>query len=334
MTELGMMEYAAAVYVGFLLDCIIGDPQGWWHPVKAMGWLVQKLEPPLRRIFPETKKGLLAAGTLLVCCVAGASVAVSGLILAAAGRIHPYVRFLLMGIMCGQILAGRSLKTESMKVYDALRAGDIPGARRAVSMIVGRDTDQLTAGGITKAAVETVAENASDGVIAPLCFMLLLGPAGGFFYKAVNTMDSMVGYRNERYLYFGRAAARLDDVVNWIPARLTACFFILAAWVLPGFDGAGAWRIWRRDRRCHKSPNSAQCESACAGALGVQLAGDAWYFGVLHKKPFIGDDTRPVEPEDIVRVNRIMYTALVLALLAGGGTLWSVTHMAGIFMGM
>ena len=196
MTELGMMEYAAAVYVGFLLDCIIGDPQGWWHPVKAMGWLVQKLEPPLRRIFPETKKGLLAAGTLLVCCVAGASVAASGLILAAAGRIHPYVRFLLMGIMCGQILAGRSLKTESMKVYDALRAGDIPGARRAVSMIVGRDTDQLTAGGITKAAVETVAENASDGVIAPLCFMLLLGPAGGFFYKAVNTMDSMVGYRN------------------------------------------------------------------------------------------------------------------------------------------
>ena len=204
-----------------------------------------------------------------------------------------------------------------MKVCRALKAGEVEAARRAVSMIVGRDTANLTAEGITKAAVETVAENASDGVIAPLCWMFVLGPVGGVFYKAVNTMDSMVGYRNEKYLYFGRAAARLDDLVNWIPARLTALFFVLAAYILPGLDGAGAWRIWRRDRRCHKSPNSAQGESACAGALGVQLAGDAWYFGVLHRKPTIGDDTRPVEPEDIVRVNRMMYAAFLLALAAG-----------------
>lgn len=335
MTEFGMMEYAAAVWFGFLLDCIIGDPQGWWHPVRTMGWLIQRLEAPLRRLFPATKRGELAAGTALVCCVTGTSVAACGLVLAAAERIDPIVRFLVMVILCGQILAGKSLKTESMKVYDALRDGDIPGARRAVSMIVGRDTEKLTAEGITKAAVETVAENASDGVIAPLFWMFLLGPVGGMFYKAVNTMDSMVGYRNERYLYFGRAAAHLDDVVNWIPARLTAGFFILAAWALPGLSGRGAWRIWKRDRRCHKSPNSAQCEAACAGALGVQLAGDAWYFGELHKKPTIGDDTRPVEPEDIVMVNQIMYIASILAICAGtGGTLWIVTHMAGIFMGM
>ena len=207
--------------------------------------------------------------------------------------------------------------TGSGKVRVFLEQGDTEGARQAVSMIVGRDTKRLTEEGIAKAAVETVAENASDGVIAPLLWMLVLGPLGGFFYKAVNTMDSMVGYKNERYLYFGRAAAYTDDAVNWIPARQTALFFILAAWMLPGMNGKEAWRIWRRDRRCHKSPNSAQPEAACAGALGVQLAGDAWYFGVLHKKPVIGDGKRPVEAEDIRRASRLMYTASAAALAAG-----------------
>lgn len=337
-TEFTMAEFILAAWLGFLLDCIIGDPQGWWHPVRSIGWLIGALEAPLRRIFPKTKGGELAAGAVLVCCVTAITSAAAFFLLLAAGRIHPVLRMALMGIMCGQILAAKSLKTESMNVYRALKAGDTKKARYAVSMIVGRDTDSLTVDGITKAAVETVAENTSDGVIAPLCWMLILGPVGGFFYKAVNTMDSMVGYKNQQYLYFGRAAARLDDLVNWIPARLTALLFVLAAWILPGFDGAESWRIWRRDRRCHKSPNSAQGEAACAGALGIQLAGDAWYFGILHKKPTIGDAGRPVEAEDIARANRLMYTAFILALTAGtaltGGIIWSFIYMAGMFTGI
>lgn len=311
------MEHIWALWGGFVLDFLIGDPQDWWHPVRSIGWLIGALEKQLRRIFPRTKQGELAAGAALVFFTAGISTGVAALILWAAGRIHPLLRFLVMCVMCGQLLAARSLEKESGKVRLFLEQGDTEGARQAVSMIVGRDTKRLTEEGIAKAAVETVAENASDGVIAPLLWILVLGPLGGFFYKAVNTMDSMVGYKNDRYLYFGRAAAYTDDAVNWIPARLTAFFFVLAAWMLPGMDGKEAWRIWRRDRRCHKSPNSAQPEAACAGALGVQLAGDAWYFGVLHKKPVIGDAKRPVVAEDIRRASRLMYTASASALAAG-----------------
>lgn len=309
------MEYIASALAGFCLDLLIGDPEGWWHPVRAIGRLIEILEVFLRKHFPKTKQGELAAGVLLAAAVPAAAGAVSWGLLYVAGRLHPVLRLVLMSIMSWQILAAKSLKTESMKVCYALEKDDVESARYAVSMIVGRDTAVLTREGIIKAAVETVAENASDGVIAPLCFLLLAGPAGGFVYKAVNTMDSMVGYRSERYLWFGAAAARLDDLVNWIPARLTAILMIAAAYLLPGFDGKGAWRIWRRDRRCHKSPNSAQGESACAGALGVRLAGDAWYFGKLFHKPTIGDDRRPVEAEDIRRANRLMYAAVYLALL-------------------
>ena len=213
-------------------------------------------------------------------------------LLAAAGRIHPWLHFILLGVMCWQILAAKSLKAESMKVYHALTAGDIKRARWAVSRIVGRDTEPLSEEGMIRAAVETVAENASDGVIAPLFYLLLGGPILGFLYKAVNTMDSMTGYRNQKYLYYGRVPARLDDLVNLVPARLTAVLLIGTAWILPGFDGRGAWRIWLRDRYCHKSPNSAQTEAACAGALGVKLAGPAWYFGVLQEKPTIGEEKR------------------------------------------
>ena len=187
-------------------------------------------------------------------------------------------------------------------------------------MIVGRDTERLTEEGIIRAAVETVAENASDGVIAPLCYIALGGPVLGFLYKGINTMDSMVGYHNEKYEYFGRAAARLDDAANFIPSRFSALLMVGAAFVLR-MDWRNGWRIFLRDRRNHKSPNSAQTEAACAGILGVRLAGDAWYFGKLVKKPYIGDDSRPVEAEDIVRANRLMYAAewlgLVLALGAG-----------------
>ena len=209
------------------------------------------------------------------------------------------------------MLAARSLYNESMKVY---KAQDTETARKAVSMIVGRDTESLDRDGIIRAAVETVAENTSDGVTAPVIYMALGGAVGGFFYKAANTMDSMIGYRNEKYEKLGKFAARLDDVLNFLPSRITALAMIISSYLL-GFDGKNAWRIWRRDRRKHASPNSAQTESVCAGALGIRLAGDAYYFGELHKKPFIGNDVRPIENEDIRRANRLMYVSSVIILI-------------------
>ena len=205
---------------------------------------------------------------------------------------------------------------ESTNVYRELTKPDLPAARTAVSRIVGRDTQALTAEGVTKAAVETVAENASDGVIAPLFYMLLGGAPLALTYKAINTMDSMVGYKNERYLHFGRAAAKLDDIANFLPSRIAALLWVAAA-ALTGNDARNAWRIWRRDRRNHASPNSAQTESACAGALNVQLAGPAYYFGEYYKKPTIGDAVRPIEPEDIRRADRMMYAESLLALALG-----------------
>lgn len=309
------MEYAAAACIGFLIDFIVGDPQGLWHPVCGIGSLISRMEKKLRKNTADTPQNLLLAGAALAVTIPCMTVMITAVLLLAAGFIHPYLRFVLMCVLDGWILAARSLKTESMKVYRRLKEKDLNGARYAVSMIVGRDTERLTAEGVTRAAVETVAENASDGVIAPLLFLLFFGPIGGFFYKAVNTMDSMVGYKNEKYLYFGRAAAKLDDLVNYIPARLTGLAFAAAACLIPGMSGKNAFKIWRRDRRNHKSPNSAQSESACAGALGVQLAGDAWYFGELYHKPAIGDALRPIEPEDILRANRLMYVASVLTLV-------------------
>ena len=309
------MEYASAACIGFLIDFIVGDPQGLWHPVCGIGSLISRMEKQLRRNVADTPQNLLLTGAALAVTIPCMTVVITAVLLLAAGFIHPSLRFVLMCVLDGWILAARSLKTESMKVYRRLKEKNLNGARHAVSMIVGRDTERLTAEGVTRAAVETVAENASDGVIAPLLFLLFFGPVGGFFYKAVNTMDSMVGYKNEKYLYFGRAAAKLDDLVNYIPARLTGLAFAAAACLIPGMSGKNAFKIWRRDRRNHKSPNSAQSESACAGALGVQLAGDAWYFGELYHKPTIGDALRPIEPEDIPRANRLMYVASVLTLV-------------------
>ena len=188
----------------------------------------------------------------------------------------------------------------------------------AVSMIVGRDTENLTVEGVTKAAVETVAENTNDGVIAPLIYMLIGGPILGFVYKAVNTMDSMLGYKNEKYLYFGRVAAKMDDVAGFIPARISALLMILASCLL-GMDGKNALWIWKRDRRKHASPNAAQTEAVCAGALQVQLAGDAWYFGKKHEKDTIGDPIRDIEPKDILRSEKLMIGTEVLTFLLFGG---------------
>ncbi len=305
--------------IGILIDRLVGDPQGWYHPVRTIGSVIRLCERILRKLFPETEKGEMAAGVCLCAAVLLFSGGVPALLLLAAGRIHPVLPLILGSVMCWQLLAAKSLKDESMKVYAALQEGDGEKARYAVSMIVGRDTEKLTEEGIIRAAVETVAENTSDGVIAPLLYMAIGGPVLGFLYKGINTMDSMVGYHNEKYEYFGKAAARLDDIANFIPSRISALLMILAAFFL-GMDGKRGWKIFLRDRKNHKSPNSAQTEAACAGILGVRLAGDAWYFGKLVKKPYIGDPVRPVENEDIVRANRLMY-----------GTEWLALALAAVF---
>lgn len=298
---------------GFLLDLLLGDPYWLWHPVRLIGWGIAGLEKLFRRKLPGRDRlaGMLMAVTVLVL-----STAVPALLLAACYWINVWLGVAVETVFCYYLLAARCLAKESGKVYRAALAGDVEGARRAVSMIVGRDTEPLDQRGILKAAVETVAENTSDGVTAPMFYIMLLGAGGGFFYKAANTMDSMIGYKNERYLDFGRFAAKLDDVLNFIPSRLTALLMILSAWLLR-YDGRNAERIWRRDRLKHASPNSAQTEAACAGALDILLAGDAYYFGKLCKKKTIGDDIRPIEPEDIRRANRLMYcTAGLMLLLA------------------
>lgn len=308
-----MAESLAALIIGSILDFILGDPRALWHPVQGIGLVIAGLEKLLRRIFPEGKKGERAAGGLLVILTLAVSVGIPALLLKLAGLVHPVLAFLLSCLFCWQMLAAKSLRTESMKVYEALEKEGLEAGRQAVSMIVGRDTRSLTEEGVIKAAVETVAENTSDGVTAPLFYMILAGPLGGFAYKAVNTMDSMIGYQNDRYRYFGTCAARLDDLANYIPARLSALFMIAASF-LAGFDGKNSWRIFLRDRRKHKSPNAAHTEAVMAGALDVQLAGDAWYFGKLVRKPFIGDPVRPVRRQDIPSACRLEYATAVLQL--------------------
>lgn len=282
-----------------------------------MGKAISALEKGLRARLPKTPEGELWGGRILAFCLPVGTFAITSLVCMGAAALHPLLGLAVQVFWCGQALAAKGLVQESTNVYRELTKPDLPAARIAVSRIVGRDTQALTAEGVTKAAVETVAENASDGVIAPLLYMLLGGAPLALTYKAINTMDSMVGYKNERYLYFGRAAARLDDAANWLPARLSALLLIAAA-ACTGQDARGAFRIWRRDRRSHSSPNSAQTESAMAGALGVRLAGPASYFGTLHDKPYIGDDRRPISPADICTANRMLYVGSALALLVLG----------------
>ena len=309
-----MKTHLAALLLGFLLDLLLGDPQWAPHPVRAIGRLIAGLERPLRGLFPKTPGGERLAGTALVVLVVGLSAGAAWGLLFAAGLVSRWLAFGLEAVMSYQCLAARALRDESGKVYQALKTGTLDEARYAVSMIVGRDVDRLDETGVAKAAVETVAENTSDGVIAPLLFLALGGGVLGMAYKAVNTMDSMVGYKNERFRDYGTCAARLDDVLNFIPARLSGVLLCLAA-ALTGLDGLNAWKIFRRDRLNHKSPNSAHTEAAAAGALRIELAGSGYYFGKLVEKPVMGAPLRPVEPEDIVRVNRLMYAGAFLALL-------------------
>lgn len=307
-----------AIICGFCLDLLLADPAWMPHPVICMGKAITSLEKFLRPWLPQTPQGELRGGILLAAAMPLGTLLVCGGACALADWLHPAAGFLIQVLWCWQALALRGLAAESRKVCRELSAGNLPAARQAVSCIVGRDTQSLTAEGVAKAAVETVAENFSDGVAAPLFYMLLGGAPLAMVYKSINTMDSMVGYKNSRYLYFGRAAARLDDTANFLPSRLAAFLWIAAAF-LTGHNARNAYRIWRRDRRNHASPNSAQTESACAGALGVQLAGPASYFGKIYEKPTIGDPLRPVEPEDILRANRMLYVAGLLALLLGVG---------------
>lgn len=311
-----------ALCVGFVLDALFGDPHFFWHPVQGIGKLIEWMEKLLFFLFHlsserEKDKGRKrAAGVILVVVVLLASTGITILLLLAAGKIHPWLKFGLESVICYQMLAMKSLRIESMKVYDAVKNKGLEEARHAVAMIVGRDTQNLTEEGVIRAAVETVAENTSDGVIAPMFYMFLLGPAGGVFYKTVNTMDSMIAYKNDRYCYFGTAAARLDDILNFIPARLAA-FLMLAAAFFLGFDVKNAWRIYRRDRHKHASPNSAQTEAVCAGALNVQLAGDACYFGKPVHKPVIGDAGRDIQVQDIKRANDMLYVASFMMMAIG-----------------
>ena len=305
-----------ALPAAFILDMIFGDPHTGMHPICLIGNLIAILDSALNKE-NVSRKRRIARGALTAAAVIVISTAFPLIIEIISFNINIWLFFAAETVMDYFVIAAKSLKKESMLVCAAMEAGDTEGARRAVSMIVGRDTKVLDKEGIIKAAVETVAENSSDGVIAPVFYTALCGAAGGFFYKSVNTMDSMLGYINDRYEAFGKAAARLDDVLNYIPSRLSALFIIAAA-KFTGLNAAGAWKIFRRDRMKHASPNSAQTESACAGALDVRLAGNAWYGGVLHEKPYIGDDIRPIEPEDIRKACRLMYAASAAAIVIFG----------------
>lgn len=325
------MWHVMALVCGFALDALLGDPYAMPHIIRLIGSFITVAERILRRAFPVGPAGERAAGTTLVLVVAGVSTACAWGMLRAAYELSPWLGCAVETFVCYQMIAARQLGIEALRVRDALVQKGLAAARVAVSMIVGRDTQDLDEAGVTRAVVETVAENASDGVVAPLLFMSLGGAPAGVLYKAVNTMDSMVGYRNERYRYFGTAAARLDDVLNFVPARLTGVLMCVVA-PFVGLDGAGAWRVFLRDRKRHASPNSAHPEAACAGALGVQLAGPASYFGVLHDKPTIGDDVRPIDPADITASTRLLAATSVATLavcIVLGLVVWHVAGTCG-----
>ena len=315
-----MLKYAgAALLAGYAADLIFGDPRWLYHPVRLIGNLIALLEKIIRKIMPASKAGELAGGFITVVLVLLLCGIVPWVLLHLVFGLNVVAGVILEAFMCYQLLAVKSLKDESMKVYDALTGSTIEDARKAVSMIVGRDTQNLDQKGVAKAAIETVAENFSDGVIAPMFYMFIGGPVLMYIYKGINTMDSMLGYKNDRYIYFGRCAAKLDDAANFIPSRLAALLLIAAAYI-GGFNGKGAVKIFKRDSFNHASPNSAQNESAAAGALDIQLAGNAYYFGKLYEKPTMGDSVKEPEAEDIKRVNKLMYIgsfagAAVFALL-------------------
>ena len=307
------MNHALTCVAALAIDAILGDPSWIRHPVVVMGSAIERLETTLRARFPHTPEGEVAAGCLLAFTMAGGTLAASHLALWGARKLHPALGTALEVVWGWQCLAMRGLWDEANNVLDKLQTSTLADAREAVGRIVGRDTERLDEQGVIRAAVESVAESFSDGVVAPMLHLFVGGAPLALTYKASNTMDSMVGYRNERYLHFGRAAAHADDVANYVPSRVAALLLVASA-ALCGEDARGAWRSWRRDRRKHASPNSAQTESAMAGALGIELAGPAWYFGQRHDKPTIGDTARDPTPDDITRAGHMMVAGSVVCL--------------------
>lgn len=321
-----MLRYhLIAFMLAFFLDQMIGDPHQLPHPIRYIGNLITKLQ---YKLYPKEREQAKERrrGTYLVILVVTIVTAIVGVFYLGSYALHPIIGIVVESILTFYIFATKSLKDESMKVYDRLKTGTLEEARKAVSMIVGRDTTFLDEIGVAKAAIETVAENASDGVIAPMFYAAIGGPILGYFYKAVNTMDSMIGYKNDKYLHFGRVAAKLDDVMNYVPARLSAWLMIIVAYLSgKAYSGKRAYFVYKRDRRKHASPNAAQTEAACAGALGIQLAGDAYYFGKLVKKEYLGDSIRAVEYEDIRRINVLMYKMSYLFVVICVIFLWCIS---------
>jgi adenosylcobinamide-phosphate synthase len=311
------MEAWALILPAVMLDLLLGDPRRFPHPVRGMGAMATWLEGPLRRRVANTR----AAGVLAVLLVTGTSAGLALGLIRLARLVHPAAGALISILILYTTFAAKDLHEHSRKVFSALKGGDLPLARNRVARIVGRDTEGLDASGVARATVETVAENTVDGLTAPLFYAAIGGPVLAVAYKAASTLDSMFGHRNERYVDFGWAAARLDDAAAYLPARFTAWIVPIAATLL-GLDGKAAWLTYRRDGRKHPSPNAGLCEAAFAGALGVRLGGPSTYGGVLSEKATLGEPVVSIGPEQIHQANRLMLTtygvAVVLFLSAAG----------------
>ena len=309
-----IIAQAIALGIGFILDIIFGNPNFFLHPIRVMGGLISVTEKVIRRIFPKGKAGEVIGGTVMVLIVIAISGGIPFAILFYLYNWNIFAAVAAESIICYFMLATRSLGKEGSKIYSSLLNQDINRARKEVSMIVRRDTDSLDDTGITRATVESIAKNTCDGVVAPIIYMAIGGAVLGCVYKAINIMDSMVGYKNDKYLYFGKVAAKLNDIVNFIPSRIAARLMIVSSYIL-GFNGKNASYIYKRDSKKHAGSNSARTESVIAGALRIQLAGDAYYSGELHKKPFIGDAITNVTYDNIKQTSRIMYMTAIFTVV-------------------
>jgi len=304
---------ALVIVIAFILDLIIGDPQNPLHPIRFIGSGIRLGVCAYKKMHIQSNVAQFIAGMVLSLAILAISYASTWFITRSFYTLNHRTGLVIEAVICYFLIAPKALKVESTKVYRSLISGDIEGARKNLSYIVGRDTKNLSICEIVTATVETISENLSDGVIAPLIFIFIGGAPLGMAYKAVNTLDSMIGYRNKDFEFFGKFAARLDDIINFIPARVSAILMI-GGCLFTGADTQGAARIYARDRRNHKSPNSAQTESVCAGALGIRLGGESVYKGVLVSKPTIGDNVNEPAPKHILAANRLMYAATIIAV--------------------
>ena len=295
-----------------VLDFIFGDPLKLPHPIVYIGKLISGLE---KLLSPDSTKRDMPKGILIFILTVAISYVIPFVVLLILYRINFWLGLILEIFWSFQILAARTLSIEAYKVKKYLDKGNLKEARRALSMIVGRDTSKLTEEDITKAVVETVSENTTDGIVSPLIAIAIGGAPLGFAYKAINTLDSMIGYKSEKYFYFGKASAILDDVVNYLPARLTGISMCFASALISGLSAKDAWRVMMRDHAKHASPNGGWTEGATAGALGVRLGGDATYFGVLYKKASLGDPKRTIESCDIAKATKLMWISSIIVLI-------------------